>query len=230
MEQSEDRQDLDGKAQVEHPSDIMSEAAFYYYRGLLGQIEIALPGHPSRVLLFSGSSPGEGATETVVGLSLTLAAGMGRKTAVIDCNGSHPDLHRRFGTHEIGLGEYLRGELTLERALVNTTVPRLHIMPLGRRFQTLAAYRKEDLRELISKLREKFEYVLIDSAPVGVNPESTILCDKVDAVILVVHHGRTRREVVRRTKEIIERAGGQVLGAVLNKRKFPIPEFLYRRL
>jgi Mrp family chromosome partitioning ATPase len=52
----------------------------------------------------------------------------------------------------------------------------------------------------------------------------------VDAVVLVIRHGGTRREVVRRAKETVERAGGKILGVVLNKRKFPIPEFLYRRL
>jgi Mrp family chromosome partitioning ATPase len=52
----------------------------------------------------------------------------------------------------------------------------------------------------------------------------------VDAVVLVVKHGGTRREVVKRAKETIERSGGKILGVVLNKRKFPIPEFLYKRL
>jgi Mrp family chromosome partitioning ATPase len=79
-------------------------------------------------------------------------------------------------------------------------------------------------------MRSRFEYVLLDSAAVGLNPETTVLCDKVDAVVLVVRHGSTRREVVRKSKEMIERAGGRILGVVLNKRKFPIPEFLYRRL
>jgi Mrp family chromosome partitioning ATPase len=70
----------------------------------------------------------------------------------------------------------------------------------------------------------------MDAAPVGTYPECAVLCDKVDSVILVVKHGSTRREVVVRTREIITRAGGKILGVVLNRRRFPIPEFLYRRL
>jgi capsular exopolysaccharide synthesis family protein len=208
----------------------MSDEAFRYFRGLVGQIEIALPQHSSRVLLLSGSVRGEGTTEIAIGLALMLSAGMGRRTALVDCNVSHPDLHRRFGTQRIGFNEALEGGLPIGQALVNTTVPNLYVLPAGERPAHLTVHGAEGLKSLISSLRERFDYVIIDSAPIGVNPESTVLCDRADAVILVVRHGSTRREIVRRTKEIIERAGGRLLGVILNRRTFPIPGFLYRRL
>ncbi|MFC1799820.1 CpsD/CapB family tyrosine-protein kinase [Candidatus Eisenbacteria bacterium] len=209
---------------------VMAQDAFHYYKGLIGQMEIAMPQISSRVLLFSSSMGGEGTTEIVVGLGLTLAAAMGRKTAVIDCNTRNPEIHKRFGVDEVGLDEHLKGSLPLEQALLNTTVPNLYVMPLGAGLTSLARIDRDDFQGMVARLREKFEYVLIDSAAVGVNPETSALCDLVDAVVLVVRHGGTRREVVRRAKETIERSGGRILGVVLNKRKFPIPEFLYRRL
>jgi capsular exopolysaccharide synthesis family protein len=227
---------LGGHSEAESPGAaetakrIASQDAFHYYRGLVGQIEIALPHHASRVLLFTSSANREGTTEVVMGVGLTLAGAMGRSTAIIDCNVRNPDIHRRFGVEHLGLDEYLGGKLGLEQALHNTLVPNLYIMPLGPGLTSLAALKKEQLAAMITTLRNRFEYVLLDSAPVGLNPETTILCDKVDAVIVVVKHGDTRREVVRRTKDMIERAEGNILGIVLNKRRFPIPEFLYRRL
>jgi capsular exopolysaccharide synthesis family protein len=209
---------------------LLSEEAFQYYRGLIGQIEIALPQHSSRILLLSSSVNGEGTTEVVIGLGLMLAATMGRQTAIVDCNTDHPDIHSRFGARDVGLGELLNARLTLEEALVNTTVPNLYILPLGSGLSSLAAHSRDAFAGLMSALRSRFDYVLVDVAAIGMNPESTLLCDRVDAVILVVRHGSTRREVVRRTKEIVERAGGRILGVVLNRRNFPIPEFLYRRL
>ena len=209
---------------------VMAQDAFHYYKGLVGQMEIALPQLPSRVLLLSSSLGGEGTTEVTVGLGLTLAAAMGRRTAVIDCNTRNPEIHKRFGVDDVGLDEHLKGGLPLEQALLNTTVPNLHVMPLGAGLTSLAGIDRDDFQGMVARLREKFEYVLIDSAAVGVNPETSTLCDMVDAVVLVVRHGGTRREVVRRAKETVERAGGKILGVVLNKRKFPIPEFLYRRL
>ncbi len=211
-------------------SIVIPDEALFHYRGLIGQLEVGLPQKRSRILLFSSSLDGEGTTEIVVGLGVVLAAGMGRKTALLDCNPSHPELKEKFGTGGTGLNEFVKCMASLDQALFNTTVPNLHVMPLGEKFTTLAAFGEERLRAAVSELREKFEYVLIDSAPIGLNPDMTVMCDKVDAVVLVVRYGKTRREVVKRTKGIIERAGGKVLGIVLNRRKFPIPEFLYRRL
>ncbi|MFZ1948135.1 MAG: CpsD/CapB family tyrosine-protein kinase [bacterium] len=207
------------------PDDVVE-----HYKTLVGQIEIALPHRGCRVIMLSGSAPGEGTTEITIGLGLVLARCMGRKTAIIDSNVRHPDMHARFGTSEIGLGEYLSREVPLDKALANTIVPNMYIMPAGRRLASLAAVSKEQIADFVADLREKFEYVLIDAAPVGTYPDCAVLCDKVDSVILVVKHGGTRREVVRRTKDIITKAGGKILGVVLNRRTFPIPEFLYRRL
>jgi capsular exopolysaccharide synthesis family protein len=209
---------------------ITSHEAFHHYRGLIGQLELALADHSSKVVLFSSSLQGEGTTEVVVGLALAISAGTGRRTAILDCNMVNPDLHRRFGTPRKGLNEVLSGNLPLEKALVNTTVPNLYVMPIGEHFSSFSVYDKDDIARTIEELRKRFDYVLIDSAPVGTTPEATVLIDKVDAVVMVVRHGRTRLEVAKRTKEIVERAGGRMLGVVLNRRKFPIPGFLYRRL
>jgi capsular exopolysaccharide synthesis family protein len=215
---------------VETSRRIRSLDAFYYYQGLIGQIEIALSKQQSRVLMISSALDGEGTTEVVLGLGLTLSGGMGRPTAIVDCNTTNPDVHRRFGVDDVGLDEYLKGVLTLDQALLNTTVPNLHVMALGKGLTSLAAIKEEKFAAFISALRQRFDYVLMDSPAIGVNPEATLLCDKADAVVIVVKHGSTKREVARRTKELVERAGGRVLGVVLNKRKFPVPEFLYRRL
>jgi capsular exopolysaccharide synthesis family protein len=206
------------------------EEFLQYFKGLVGQIEISLPRHGCRVLLLSSSMPGEGTTEVTVGLGLTLATAMGRKTAIVDCNVHHPEMHVRFGTQEVGLGEYLTGEVPLERALANTVVPNVYIMSVGRHLASLVGFGKEELESFVASLRSKFDYVLIDAAPLGTYPDCAVLCDKVDAVVLVVRHGSTRREVVKRTRDIIVRTGGKILGVVLNRRRFPIPEFLYRRL
>jgi capsular exopolysaccharide synthesis family protein len=201
-----------------------------YYKSVIGQIEIALPRQASRVIMLSSSVYGEGTTDVAVGLGITIANEMGRKTVIVDCNMHHPEVHLRFGVPDVGLGEYLTGRVPIDQAMSNTAVPGLYTMPLGRGVVSLAAFGNERLEKLIAELRSNFEYVLIDAAPVGVHPECVVLCDKVDGVILVVRYGRTRREIVKRAKEIITRADGNLLGVVLNRRKFPIPEFLYRKI
>jgi capsular exopolysaccharide synthesis family protein len=210
--------------------EMVPDELMKYYTSVIGQIEIALPRQASRVILLSSSVYGEGTTDVAVGLGMTIADEMGRKTVIVDCNMHHPELHLRFGVPDVGLGEYLTGRVSIDQAMSNTVVPGLYTMPLGRGVVSLAAFGNERLEKLIAELRSNFEYVLIDAAPLGVYPECVVLCDKVDGVVLVVRYGRTRREIVKRAKEIITRADGKVLGVVFNRRTFPIPEFLYRRI
>ena len=201
-----------------------------HYKSVVGQIENAMPERASRVLMLSSSVDGEGNTDVTVGLGMTVAGEMGRKTVVVDCNLHHPEVHLRFGVPDVGLGEFLTGRIPVEQAVTQTAVPNLYAMPLGRGVASFSAIGDELLQKLIAELRSNFEYVLIDAAPMGVYPECVVLCDKVDGVVLVVRYGRTRREIVKRAKEIITRADGKVLGVILNRRIFPIPEFLYRKI
>jgi capsular exopolysaccharide synthesis family protein len=210
--------------------EMASDELMTYYKSIVGQIEIALPQRTSRVLMLSSSVYGEGTTNIAVGLGMTIAKMMGRKTVIVDCNLHHPEVHLRFGVPDVGLGEYLTGRIPIQQAVSSTVVPNLYAMPLGRGVASLSALEDERLQKLIAELRSNFEYVLIDAAPVGVYPECVVLCDKVDGVVLVVRYGSTRREIVKRAKEIITRADGKVLGVVLNRRTFPIPEFLYRKI
>jgi Mrp family chromosome partitioning ATPase len=79
-------------------------------------------------------------------------------------------------------------------------------------------------------MRDKFDYVILDAPPVPAFPECLVLCAKVDGVVLVVESGKTRRQVALRARKQVEEVGGKVLGVVLNKRKYYIPEWIYRRL
>ena len=218
------------RALADSSPKVVSQDILEYFKGLIGQIEIALPERESRVLLVSSSVPGEGTTEVVVGLGVALASAMGRRTVIVDCNFRHPDLHVRFGTPASGLGEFLAGEIGMEEAVSSTAVPNLWVMGTGKPIGSLCSVGREGMEKLFDDLRSRFEYVLIDGAPVATDPESAVLCNKVDSVILVVRHGSTKREVVRAAADMIARAGGRVLGVVLNRRRFPIPDFLYKRL
>jgi len=72
--------------------------------------------------------------------------------------------------------------------------------------------------------------ILVDSPPATTSPEGFALMRKADGVVLVVEADKTRWPVVESVKERILQHGGNVLGLVLNKRRYHIPEFVYRRL
>jgi Mrp family chromosome partitioning ATPase len=88
----------------------------------------------------------------------------------------------------------------------------------------------EQLRLRVLELRPEFSFVLVDAPPVNGSPEALTWARLADGVILVLEANSTRREAARKAKETLEAAKVTLLGAVLNKRTFPIPNALYKRL
>ncbi len=82
----------------------------------------------------------------------------------------------------------------------------------------------------VDALRVAFDNILIDCRSLRSSSEAALLSSSVDGVAVVVEAGRTRREEILNAQRTIENAGGKFLGFVLNKRRYPVPEWLYRRL
>jgi Mrp family chromosome partitioning ATPase len=88
----------------------------------------------------------------------------------------------------------------------------------------------ERFESLIEDLRKDFTYILIDAPPLSDYTDAQLLAKTADGLVMVLGANDTRREAAQRVKETLDASDIPVLGAVLNKRTFPIPEFLYRRL
>jgi hypothetical protein len=84
--------------------------------------------------------------------------------------------------------------------------------------------------ECLKALRWNFDYVLIDCPSPAASSEATTLAPLVDGVCVVVKAGQTRRGQIQRCQQMIENAGGNFLGFILNQRKYPVPNWLYQRL
>lgn len=82
----------------------------------------------------------------------------------------------------------------------------------------------------LKALRWNFDYVVIDCPALSVSADATTLAPMVDGVAIVVEAGRTRSRQIQRGQNIVESAGGNFLGFVLNQRRYPVPNWLYRRL
>ena len=82
----------------------------------------------------------------------------------------------------------------------------------------------------VDALRVAFDNILIDCRALKVSAEAAVLSSSVDGVAVVVQAGQSRRDEILNAQRTIENAGGKFLGFVLNKRRYPVPEWLYRRL
>jgi Mrp family chromosome partitioning ATPase len=86
------------------------------------------------------------------------------------------------------------------------------------------------MKSRIDDLRSEFAYVLIDAPPLNSYADAVALAQATDGIVLILEANSTRRESALKITEQLQAAGVSVLGAVLNKRTFPIPKILYRIL
>lgn len=208
------------------PPEILS-----YYESIGKQVEVALGQVASRHLVVCGAIAGEGVS-TVTAQFGEMLARRGARVLLVDANPRHPWLHRHFHLAESpGLAELVGGSATREGIVHPTGFANLDLVPLGRCADRSEADRvAAAIGDLSRSLGEGYDYVLLDSDYIGSPFFSQTAVASGDGVILVVRAGRTNREVAGRALETVRQVGGKVLGAVLNRREFPIPDVIYRRL
>jgi len=83
---------------------------------------------------------------------------------------------------------------------------------------------------MCENLKKEFDLVLIDSSPLTLSPDGLAIASKVDGVILVVEAEKTRWQTVKKVRDNIAIVGGNILGVALNKRRYYIPQFIYKYL
>jgi protein-tyrosine kinase len=194
-----------------------------------------VPAHDApKVVLFSGVDPGDGCTTVCVRVAETLASevGVSGSFCVVDANLRDPSLHNHFGVeNRSGLVEALGQPGPVRNFAQQLNGGRLWVMTAGSGTSNIhALLGSEAMRQRIAELRAEFDSVLIDSPPVNLYADACGLGKLADGAILVLQSNATRREAARKAKETLEGAHVRLLGAVLNKRRFPVPDVIYGRM
>ena len=113
----------------------------------------------------------------------------------------------------------------------STLVDNLWVMTSGDHTPNAASLlTRNKLAPQLKVLRETFDFVLIDAPPLNRFADVASLAPLADGVVLVLEANSTRRDVARKAADDLRAAKAKILAAVLNKRKFPIPETIYRRI
>lgn len=180
-------------------------------------------------LMFVGSALGDGVSTTAAGFAENLAAGSSDGIVLIDANFRDPNHYGRFqvDTNVPGLADILLDGR--EPMPVKIEESNLHVIPSGGSGPgRQALFDANRFGQLLEDMTARFDYVVIGAPPALSAPESLLIAKKVDAVIIVLRSGLTRREVAKKVKEKIEKAGGNITGVVLNRRKYYIPKKIYK--
>ena len=202
--------------------------------GLRHTLESAMPGRTTRVVQFAAAVAGEGTTTVAASFARVLAQDPTQKVLLVDANVRRPGIGLFFGLPEsAGLKALSDAGAAAEagRYVQGVERPNLHVLTQAPLAGDLAhVFAPEAVREFWAGFGRNYQWVIVDAAPVIEAPETSTLGSTVDTTLLVIEASRTKRGVVQRAMERCAKAGVPVLGAVLNKRRLDIPEFIYRRI
>ena len=196
--------------------DAMSPTA-EAFKGIRTNIRFSGAGEEVRVILVTSSGAGEGKTTVASNLGIVMAQ-MGKRVLLVDGDLRRPMVHKIFGMErEPGLTEVIVGEAELGVAIRRSEVEGLDVLVSGHippnPSELLGSVR---MRRVIEEMRGRYEYVVIDSAPLMPVTDSVELSTLVDGVVLVARHRWTSTKMLKKTVELFERVDAKVLGVVLN--------------
>jgi capsular exopolysaccharide synthesis family protein len=210
------------KANVARPSPLVHKnpesAVAEAYRVLRTNLIFSSVSEQGRAVLVTSASPTEGKTTTTANLAESLAQN-GSKVLIVDADLRRPTMHQNFGLPKApGLSDLIVGKTQASQVIQATRTKGLQILTCGyippNPTELLGS---ASMREIISALREHFDWVLIDSPPVLAMADTLVLGPLVDGVILVIGAEVSTRPAVHRAIEQMAGAGVKFTGVVLNK-------------
>ncbi|MBC7900404.1 MAG: polysaccharide biosynthesis tyrosine autokinase [Saprospiraceae bacterium] len=199
------------------PRSSLAEA----YRQLRTSILLSTAGHPPKTLLITSSLPSEGKTTTATNTAISLAQ-TGAKVLIIDADMRRPRLHAVFDIENgQGLSSLLSSEFTdadILRIVKVDERTKLNLLTSGPIPPNPAELiGSPQMVRLLKSLQNHYTHVVVDSPPIASFTDGVLIASMVDGVILVVHSGESSRQVVRRTRQLLQDVGAKILGVVLNR-------------
>ena len=208
-------EELDPHLAVVHtPSSVPAEAI----RSCRTSIFFELAGVPTgKILQVSSPLPGDGKSTISGNLACSIAQS-GKRTLLIDCDLRRPQITDNFGSAEKqGLTDVLNGTCDHVDAIHDTPLATLKLMPSGPIPANPAeALSLPEMSELLDLLRYEFDYIVLDTPPLLVVTDPSILASMVDGVVLALKIRRKSKPNVKEAANILRNVGASIIGVVIN--------------
>ena len=218
---NKESENLDQKVYVidEKNSPFMVTEAF---RQLMTNVSFVIPKKEDgtgKVVCITSSMPTEGKSTISVNLALTIARS-GVKTVLLDCDLRKPNVKRFFNIKEKdskGIVSYLSGQAELKEVLVKDEASGLDILPcIDVAPNPIFLLNHAMFAELVKRLAAEYDYVIVDTPPIGIVSDATIIGKECDGVVCVVRQMHSDHKVIKETLKQLEFAGCRFLGFVMN--------------
>jgi protein-tyrosine kinase len=199
-------------------NDGIERASVEQYRRLAARLHIAQAERGTHVVMVTSALAGEGKTLTATNLALTLSESYKKRVLLIDADLRHPGVHDILRVPNVaGLNDGMPADETRKVPLIRLT-ERLSVLTAGRpEPDPMSVLSSERMRRVLKDASVAFEWVIIDTPPVGLLSDAHLLATLVDTVVFVVHAGVTPCQAIRKATEAVGR--DRIIGVVLNRAK-----------
>lgn len=180
---------------------------------------IQFSGRNLKVITLTSAQPGEGKSTTSTNLAISFAKA-GFRTLLIDADTRNSVMSGTFKSNERyqGLTSFLSGNAELSDVICDTSIDNLMIIPAGQvPPNPTSLIQNDNFKAMIETVRGLYDYVIIDTPPLGLVIDAAILAHHSDASLLVVKAGADKRRTVTKLKEQLEQSDSVFLGVILNK-------------
>ncbi|WP_447968800.1 CpsD/CapB family tyrosine-protein kinase [Nitrospira sp. M1] len=200
--------------------------------GLAQHIATRLADPKKNVIQFIGTQKGEGTSTLAREFAMVLAQHSTKPILLVEADLIQPCQYQAFGVDpKPPLENHYENGKSLDGVISQIEDSNLYIGTLSPKVQSaLTGQTESNGKSMWDGFRNQFALIVIDSSPARVTPDSLALCGTVDGIIFVLQAEKTRSTVARSVKEQILMRGGNILGLVLTKLKFHIPERIYKLL
>ena len=188
---------------------------------------------PIKAVTLTSSINGEGKTVSSINLAISMAQDLNKKRILlVDADLRRGRVHKYLGiTPEIGLTDLLLDGNNLDDAFVNIGINNLTILPAGKVANNPAELLGSmKFKNLLSLLKEKFDYIILDTPPIIPVTDAGLIGALTDGVIMIVQAGRTQRGIIKHAEGLLKQAQAKPLGYIMTNVQYHIPAYIYRYL
>jgi len=184
------------------------------YRHLAARLHQAGQGSSARIVMVASAMPGEGKTLTATNIALTLSESYKRRVIVIDADLRRPSMHEVFGLpNSYGVNDLLMGNAAPPAFEIS---PRLSVIPAGRpNPDPLGGLTSPRFEALLKAASREYDWVIVDTPPVGLLTDANLMLRLVDAVVMVVAANKVGYKDLQRAADALGRE--RIIGVVLNR-------------
>lgn len=211
-----------------------------YLQKLTDQIYMIKKDKNIKTILFTSAARKEGVTTITANIAKNISEKTNEKILIIDANLRYPKLHKAFKQSiEPGLSNAIEGKVPIENCIrpiipkkngKKTVETNLYFLPAGdSKMNPLALFSTNKLEEIMKELSNLYDIIFIDCSNMKDYKDANLIANYIDSIVFVISEGKTRRQVIESAIAVLGEKKNKIIGAILNRRTFPIPSIFYGR-